>query len=138
MAVALEFISVLIPIATIRRKYPGGWEACASDYSVGGNSSVWFDWDLFRLGAMNSIDVMMELDRWKARGFHVAGKRGGQDVWKDACVLEALSDGPTLPCSWLDCDMQRGIAWLKGMPPGPICGPRNPFGSTWFTGRARY
>jgi len=28
MAIALEFIDLVVPIETIRQKYPGGWEGC--------------------------------------------------------------------------------------------------------------
>ena len=31
MAIALEFIDLVVPIETIRQKYPGGWEGCLRD-----------------------------------------------------------------------------------------------------------
>ncbi len=34
MAVALEFIDFIVPIAAIREKYPGGWEQCLKDHEV--------------------------------------------------------------------------------------------------------
>ena len=32
MAIALEFIDFVVPIALIRQKYPGGWEQCLQDH----------------------------------------------------------------------------------------------------------
>lgn len=34
MAIALEFIDFIVPIALIRQKYPGGWEQCLRDHEV--------------------------------------------------------------------------------------------------------
>ena len=66
MAIALEFIDFVVPIDTIRRKYPGGWEQCLRDHAglIGGR--VWYDEHLFRDGAMNSDDIMIVVDRWAA------------------------------------------------------------------------
>ena len=38
MAIALEFIDFVVPIALIRQKYPGGWEQCLQDHErlIGG------------------------------------------------------------------------------------------------------
>jgi len=32
MAIALEHIDLVIPIAKIREKYPGGWKQCLRDH----------------------------------------------------------------------------------------------------------
>jgi hypothetical protein len=43
MAVELEFINLIVPIALIKQKYPGGWEQCLDDHAnlIGGR--VWYD-----------------------------------------------------------------------------------------------
>lgn len=32
MAIDSEFIDFIVPIATIRAKYPGGWDQCLEDH----------------------------------------------------------------------------------------------------------
>jgi hypothetical protein len=65
MAIALEFIDFVVPIATIREKYPGGWDTCLRDHHelIGGR--VWFDTHLFRDGAMSPADVRDLAQRWE-------------------------------------------------------------------------
>ena len=38
MAIALEFIDLIIPISVIEEKYPGGWNQCLLDHAelIGG------------------------------------------------------------------------------------------------------
>jgi len=38
MAIALEFIDFVVPIALIRQNYPGGWAQCLQDHErlIGG------------------------------------------------------------------------------------------------------
>ena len=57
MAIALEFIDFVVPIALIRQKYPGGWEQCLRDHErlIGGR--VWFDEHLLPDEAMNPTDI---------------------------------------------------------------------------------
>ena len=47
VALALEFIDFVVPIARIREEYPGGWEQCLHDHAdlIGGR--VWYDDHLF-------------------------------------------------------------------------------------------
>lgn len=42
MTIALEFIDFIVPIAVIKKKYPGGWDQCLKDHEnlIGGR--VWF------------------------------------------------------------------------------------------------
>ena len=50
MSVALEFIDFIVPISTIREKYPGGWEQCLKDHSPLLGGRVWHDDHLLRNG----------------------------------------------------------------------------------------
>ena len=122
MAIALEFIDFVVPIAVIRKKYPGGWEQCLKDHErlIGGR--VWFDDHLLRDGAMNPMDVQSLVEEWTALGFSVTKELNGQRVFKDCCVVESLFGGPTLPCSWLEIGSDGRSAFLKGAEPGDIIG----------------
>lgn len=122
MAIALEFIDFVVPIAVIRKKYPGGWEQCQKDHDrlIGGR--VWFDEHLLRDGAMDPMDIDDLVEEWTALGFEVTEVRDGQRVFKDCCVVESLFGGPTLPCSWLEIGVDGRSAFLKGTEPGPIMG----------------
>jgi hypothetical protein len=125
MAIDLEFIDVVIPIESIRRKYPGGWEQCLKDYAplIGGR--VWFDEYLFRDGAMNPRDVKLIIDRWESLGFEATEMRNGKQCWKDVCVVESMFGGATLPCDWIEVDRGERIAYLKGTDPGQVAGRRD-------------
>jgi hypothetical protein len=125
MAIALEFIDFVIPIATIRAKYPGGWEQCLSDHDLLLGGRVWHDSHLFRDGAMNPRDIEALVEEWTDRGFQAIGIENGRRVWKDVCVIESLFQGPTLPCDWLEVDAAKRIAFLKGSAPGEVVGRNN-------------
>ena len=57
MAIKLEFFDIIIPIKTIQKKYPGGWNQCLKDHDgdIGGRG--WYDEHLFRDGAMSPNDI---------------------------------------------------------------------------------
>ena len=122
MAIALEFIDFVVPIDTIRRKYPGGWEQCLRDHAplIGGR--VWYDAHLFRDGATNPHDIKVIVDRWAALGLEAMEEREGKQCWKDVCVVESLFGGPTLPCDWIAVDWAQRIAYLKGTDRGEVVG----------------
>ncbi|MCG3171858.1 MAG: hypothetical protein CALGDGBN_03564 [Pseudomonadales bacterium] len=122
MAIRLEFIDFIVPIATIRAKYPGGWAKCLADHAnlIGGR--VWYDEHLLRDGAMNPRDIGLLVGEWEALGFTPTVEADGQRVWQDVCVVESMFGGPTLPCNWLDVDPDLRIASLRGSDPGSIVG----------------
>jgi len=118
MAVALEFIDFIVPIALIREKYPGGWEQCLIDHERLLGGRVWFDDHLLRDGAMNPNDISSLIDEWTELGFQPMEERDGERVWKDVCVVESMFGGPTLPCEWLVIGEDGCSAYLKGTEPG--------------------
>ena len=120
MAVALECIDFIVPIDTIRRKYPGGWEKCLEDHRelIGGR--VWYDDYLFRDGGMAPWVIGEFVDHWNAMGFETYALENGQRVWRDACVVESLLAGPTCPCDWIEMDWERRAAYLAGTEPGEV------------------
>ena len=119
MAVALEFMDFIVPIAVIRKKYPGGWEQCLKDHEHLIGDRVWYDDHLLRNGAMNPNDIASLIDEWTRLGFKPTEKRGGEDRWKDVCVVESMMGVPTLPCEWLVIGDDGCSASLKGTDPGP-------------------
>jgi len=95
MSIQLEFIDFIVPIATIKEKYPGGWEQCLKDheYAIGGR--IWYDEHLFRDGAMNSMDIKSLVDHWQSLGFitHLTNEKGEPTKWLDVCVEHLFRDG---------------------------------------------
>ena len=123
MAIVLDFIDLVVPIETIRQKYPGGWEGCLRDNADFIGGAVWYDEHLFREGAMSPQDINYLCARWEEIGFEIKDSKDGKPVWKDICVVESMGGGPTLPCEWLIFDWEKNIAYLKGTEPGKIIGP---------------
>jgi hypothetical protein len=118
MSIATEFIDFIVPIQTIRDKYPGGWEQCLKDHQnlIGGR--VWYDDHLFRDGAMNPMDIESLVEKWEAKGFEGIVTREGRKCWKDMCVFEM--GGATLLCDWIDFDRETRTAFLRGTEPSEI------------------
>ena len=126
MAVRLEFIDFIVPIATIKSKYPGGWEQCLKDHSnlIGGR--VWHDDHLFRDGAMSPTGIEILVRNWTELGFEPMATVDGNRVWKDCCVIEHMFGGPTLPCEWIQFTEDGIAAFLKGTGPGEAVGRAGP------------
>lgn len=125
MAIALEFIDFIVPISVIRAKYPSGWQKYLDDHRhlIGGR--VWYDEHLLRDGAMNPSDIESLVEEWAALGFQLTEEIDGQKVGRDACVVESMFGGTTLPCEWLGIDAKRRCAYLNGQEPGKIIGCDN-------------
>ena len=119
MAIQLECISFIVPIETIKEKYPGGWEQCLIDHKnlIGGR--VLFDEYLFRDGAMNPADIHHLIKEWQALGFHTHDGGENPSKWVDVCVVESFF-GATLPCDWID--IEDDSAFYKGHPKGEVMG----------------
>lgn len=124
MAVALEFIDLIVPIELIRKKYTGGWDACLRNHKWSFGFCIWHDDHLFRDGAMNPADIRALIKEWEDRGFEPMEERNGVKVWKDLCVVEGMSGGPTLPCDWIEVDTKEQFAYLKGTEPGEVVRPK--------------
>jgi hypothetical protein len=123
MAIALEFIDFIIPIAAIKAKYPGGWDQCLKDHEnlIGGR--VWYDEHLFRDGAMNSMDIGNLVTAWRSLGFETHLEENGVPTeWLDVCVFESMMGEPTLKCGWLEYDPTNNTAYLKDTLPSRVCG----------------
>lgn len=122
MAVMLEFIDLIVPIATIREKYPGGWGGCLNDHQDVLGGRVWHDDHLFRDGAMSPEGMAALVQHWARMGFQTSEVKKGKTVWKDLCVVEGMFGGATRECDWLTVDCEQRIAYLKGTDPSEIVG----------------
>lgn len=121
MALMLEGVSIIIPIAKLKKSRDiQNVEQFLRDQS--NNPGCWFDSHLFRYpGGMNQLDVMLALDFMKSQGFMLTRKYNGIEHWQDVCVVDVLS-GATMPCRWLEYDVVRHIVWLAGTAPGDTVG----------------
>lgn len=120
MAIALEFIDFVVPIETIRQKYPGGWAQCLAEHEplIGGR--VGYDDHLFRDGAMSPQDIQLIVERWEALGFETMRRIDDQLHWQDCCEIESMLGGATLPCDWISVNREERYAWLTGTDPGEV------------------
>jgi FimV-like protein len=125
MAIALEFLNLIIPIENIRRaKGHEATKILASLRQGGGFSDLvdWHDDHLYRTGSMGSdIDIEMWIKEWQEMGLEPLGERNGEKYWKDICVASATT-GPTLPCDWLEYDKWNRCVYLKGTERGLLVG----------------
>ncbi len=123
MAILTEFIDFIVPIATIRAKYPGGWSQCLADHAslMGPGGRVWHDEHLLRDGAMSPQGISALVEEWEAMGFEAHEVVDGERRFKDFCVFEGMFGGPTLPCPWI-ADDGHGSVWLAGTEPGTPAG----------------
>ena len=120
MAIQLECINFIVPIETIKQKYPGGWQQCLTDHKnlIGGR--VWYDDYLFRDGAMNPRDIQRLVDEWQELGFKTHEGGENPSKWAEVCVVESFLGGATLPCEWIEVEDE--IAFIKEKPKGATFG----------------
>ena len=101
MAIQTEFIDFIVNISAIRKKYPGGWEACLEEHAHLLGGRVWHDNYLFRDGAMSPDGIKSLVEHWTRLGLTGRAQVGGEECWVDFCVYESMFGGLTLPCTWL-------------------------------------
>lgn len=126
MAVACEYIDVIVPIGRIDAVYPGGFNAFKSQNAELFGGRLWHDSHLFRDGAMSPQDARCVVDFWKGRGLTPFGKTAeGGVFWKDMCVVEVMMGGASLPCDWIEVSAEEKCAWKRGSAKGEIIGRWN-------------
>ncbi|WAS97991.1 hypothetical protein [Nannocystis punicea] len=118
MAVRIQFTTLLVRIDRLTAVAPDGVAALTARWSPS-----WHDEHLLAVAFMDmgARDLAAELE---AMGLVLRDTSTGERVWRDIAVVDYY-DGPTLPCPWLECDLARHVAWLKGTVPGPIAGPEH-------------
>ena len=111
MAVAIEFLNMIIPVALIDKKYPGGWQKCREDTGCDlPESACWTDGELLRLGTMSEMTLQVMGDEWALMGFKGFSGTAGKKNWKDYCQFSS-SAGPEF-CDWLSFDEKSGTVSL--------------------------
>ena len=119
MAIKLQFFDFIVPIKTIKKKYPGGWKQCLKDHTnlIGGR--VWYDEHLFRDGAMSPTDIGCLVEWWSDKGFDTHDE-SDNPKWLDVCVVQSIFGGPTMPCDWIV--VSGRTAYLKNETIGHVVG----------------
>ncbi len=133
MAVALEFINLLIPTRIIEDRYPGGLDACIDDHWHLLGKRIWYDDHLLRDGALTPQDMRKLVEGWALVGLQPLARSDGRWRWQDMCVLDCASGAPTLPCPWLDYYRTLQRASLRGVTDRGCVG-RSSVPATWRRG----
>lgn len=123
MAITLECINLIVPVATLDRVFApqGGFAFFLKSFGAM-REIVWYDDDLCRAdGAMNWFDVDSMVAEWEGRGLAGLVETGDEKQWKDFC-LATPSGGPTFPCPWLDFDAAGICVSMRGRPRGLLIG----------------
>ncbi len=118
MVVKLEFINLLIPIANIKK---------CSDFDISKDSCrdiEWFDQYIYRTGAMNPYDIDDIVEEWISRGLSPVVEETDVKKWSDLCVVDTYA-GLTLPCDWIEVNLDERCAWFKDVEKGTAVGPEN-------------
>jgi len=90
MAVALEFLNLVIPIKKIEQHYRGGWGQYLDDNEHLIGRRIWFDDHLVRDGAKNPKDMSILIDEWVDIGLRTIEETNGRPRWVDCCVTAPI------------------------------------------------
>ena len=111
VAVAIEFLNMIVPVAEIEKKYPGGWAKCREDTGcdLPGTPNC-SDGELLRLGTMSEMTLQLMGDQWTSMGFKGFTGRGDKKRWKEFCQFGSTA-GPAF-CDWLSFDKKNATVSL--------------------------
>jgi hypothetical protein len=127
MSVLVEAHSVIVRLAALRDKYPGGVDAYRENCP---NSTFCADEHLARIGFMMPDDVRGFVESLTRRG--LVGLRGGEAI--DIVIVDQFH-GPTDRCSWIEGGRHpegHGEVWLAGTEPGEFVAPEG-----WTIGQSQ-
>jgi hypothetical protein len=122
MAIRLQFINLIVPVANLERAFSaqGGFAGFLSGQPDG---MLWHDAHLCRVeGAMNWPDVDEMVARWEALGLQGLVGVAPRQWWKDFAIC-ASGRGATFPCDWLEYDAAGNCVYLAGTAKGEVLGP---------------
>ena len=125
MAIRLQFINLVIPLASLERVLAeqGGFQGFIQAQRSLLGEMVWHDAYLCRVeGAMNWAEVEDIVTRWEAYGLQGLVGVAPQQWWKDLAIC-ASRRGPTFPCDWLQYDADDNCVYLSGTSKGEVPGP---------------
>lgn len=113
MAIPVECWNLILPVSVIEKKYPGGWVQCREDFGCDEpGSGCWTDGELFRLGAMNPIELALLESDFKHHGFKSSCTRGKKKWTEDMCSFNS-THGPD-SCDWLSFDeLSSSVSWVS-------------------------
>lgn len=125
MAIRLQFINLIVPVATLERVLAsqGGFEGFIRAQGGMLGEMVWHDAYLCRVdGAMNWPDMDDMVARWESLGLQSLVGAAPHQWWKDMAVA-ASGRGATFPCDWLEYDAADNCVYLAGTEKGEVYGP---------------
>lgn len=112
MAVLIEGVSVVVRMARIVDRYPGGWQAFRDDCP---NGTLCSDASLARVGFMSTGEADEFIGQLTAMGLvHLDGA-----VPVDIAIVDQMV-GPAVPCDWIEVGKVTidgnliGACWMKG------------------------
>jgi hypothetical protein len=126
VAIRLQFINLIVPVATLERVLAaeGGFAAFARLQQAAFGGMFWHDRYLCRVdGAMNWADVDDMVERWQAQGLQGLVGTIPHQWWKDFAIA-ASRRGPSFPCNWLTYDAVDNCVYLTGTDKGEVMGPK--------------
>lgn len=126
MAVRLQFINLVVPVATLERvfKSEGGFRGFLESQGLLLGELLWHDGRLCRAeGAMNWPDVDEMVERWEGHGLQGLVGAAPHQWWKDFAIC-ASGRGATFPCDWLRYDAADNCVYLSGTEKGEVVGPK--------------
>ena len=115
MSIRLECWNLVVPVATIVRCYPGGWDKWKQDTGCDEpDATVWSDGQLVRVGAMSRMAIELIGEDFKAMGLKPFTGRGKSARCKDFCIL--AEDTPLAGyCEWLEPGEEAGTVRLRAV-----------------------
>jgi hypothetical protein len=124
MAVAVYCFTVVVPLSSIERGYPGGLMAWFQETGGADGKRIWFDDKLVAFCYYDPSLSYNGVRAWVDLGF--AGNTKGK------CIEEALLCAQvdmqlgvlSADVDWLEFNSAQPSAWIKGTSPGRIVGPK--------------
>ena len=107
MAISLECLNLIIPVARIGRVWPGGFAAFWQRH--GWQAKLWHDGRLLRDGAMHLQELQQVLAWWQQHGIGLSAAAGQGDV----CLVDVQRGVISADCSWLELELPRAQARLR-------------------------
>jgi hypothetical protein len=102
MAVLIEALSVVMKVAAVRERFPGGWMAFAQIVT---NGTLCSDKEICRVGFLRPEDLKDFIEQMMKLGFVYADDKGAVDM-----VVIGQEEGLMQPCDWIEA----GTTHLQG------------------------
>jgi hypothetical protein len=111
MAVNIDIVALVIPIAAIDRVYPGGFSAYLLKNKALNKLLFMHDDFLVRIGAMDDRIISAEAESWKRLGLLGPVWEEDHFRYRDYCIISNWQE-VRRGCDWLLVDEQkRTVTW---------------------------